>query len=136
MRSLGVRAVDVTSACKHEASVNEDALADDLAVPDIGLRLRCSKLRRKADRDPSRLDDVPSKRQAVATMPPTTRREIFLDKGTVTIECPRLMTVDELAQVLAAFVEAVMARTPAQAPVRPEQPSRLPPVKRPPRRSW
>src|SRR5450631_2044544 len=36
---------------------------------------------------------------------PISRRELFLDHGRVTIECPRLMSDEELAEVLAAFVE-------------------------------
>jgi hypothetical protein len=43
MRSLGVRSVDVTRARKHEATVNVDQLPDDVPVPDVRFRLRCSK---------------------------------------------------------------------------------------------
>jgi len=52
-------------------------------------------------------------------MPAKTRREVNLDHGRVIIECPRLMTDDELADVLAAFVEEVRAR-PAKKHGKPE----------------
>jgi hypothetical protein len=43
MREHGVRAVDATcEACKHEAVVNVDNLADDVYVPDVAVKLRCS----------------------------------------------------------------------------------------------
>jgi hypothetical protein len=47
------------------------------------------------------------------------RRELFLDHGRVFIKTPRLMTDDELADVLAAFVAEVRGRAPiapTQAP--------------------
>jgi hypothetical protein len=43
---------------------------------------------------------------------PISRRELYLDNARVTIECPRLMSDEELAKVLAAFVETVRARPP------------------------
>jgi hypothetical protein len=43
MREHGVRAVDATcEACPHEAVVNVDSLLDDVYVPDVALKLRCS----------------------------------------------------------------------------------------------
>jgi hypothetical protein len=45
-------------------------------------------------------------------MPAKTRREVNLDHGRVTVECPRLMSDAELADVLAAFVKEVRARPP------------------------
>jgi hypothetical protein len=51
MRSHGVRhvwATCTTMGCGHEARVNVDALPDDLPVPDIALRLRCSKCGRRS----------------------------------------------------------------------------------------
>ncbi len=43
MREHGVRSVDATCQdCKHEATVNVDGLPDELPVPDVALRLRCS----------------------------------------------------------------------------------------------
>src|SRR4051794_24080828 len=45
MRDHGVRSVDAFCAvqsCSHEATVNVDDLPDELPVPDISLRLRCS----------------------------------------------------------------------------------------------
>jgi hypothetical protein len=54
-------------------------------------------------------------------MPAKTRREVTLDHGRITVECPRLMTDDELADVLAAFVEEVRARTPKE-PAKPTEP--------------
>jgi hypothetical protein len=53
-------------------------------------------------------------------MPGRTRRYIHLDKGHVSIECPRLMTDGELADRLAAFVEEVRARPPREPPMPPE----------------
>jgi hypothetical protein len=42
MRQHGVRCVEATcEGCKHEA-INVDSLPDDLYVPDVALRLRCS----------------------------------------------------------------------------------------------
>jgi hypothetical protein len=43
---------------------------------------------------------------------PISRRELFLDHGRVTIEWPRLMSDEELAEMLAAFVETIRARPP------------------------
>jgi hypothetical protein len=43
MRSLGVTKVDVYCACGHQATIDVSALSDDLAVPDVRFRLRCSK---------------------------------------------------------------------------------------------
>jgi hypothetical protein len=44
MRSLGPRSLDVTCrACGHYTSVNVDAYADDVAVPSLGPRMRCTK---------------------------------------------------------------------------------------------
>jgi hypothetical protein len=43
MRSLGVTKVDVCCACGHQASADVSELPADLAVPDVKLRLRCSK---------------------------------------------------------------------------------------------
>jgi hypothetical protein len=43
MRQHGIRSVDATcEACKHEAAVNVDRLADHIYVPDVALTLRCS----------------------------------------------------------------------------------------------
>jgi ribosomal protein L44E len=43
MREHGVRSVDATcEACRHETTVNVDALPDHLYMPDVALRLRCS----------------------------------------------------------------------------------------------
>jgi hypothetical protein len=43
MRSLGVTKVDVYCACGHQASVDVSILPADLAVPEVRLKLRCSK---------------------------------------------------------------------------------------------
>jgi hypothetical protein len=43
MRSLGVTKIDVYSGCGHNATVDVSNLPGDLAVPDVRLRLRCSK---------------------------------------------------------------------------------------------
>jgi hypothetical protein len=43
-------------------------------------------------------------------VPSTIRRQIFLDHGRVMIECPRLTSNQELADILAAFVEQVRAK--------------------------
>jgi hypothetical protein len=49
MRSLGVRSVSATcEKCSHEAGILVDALPDDLPVPDVALRLRCSACGSKA----------------------------------------------------------------------------------------
>jgi len=43
MREHGVRSVEATcKACKHEANVNVDKLADEVYVPDVAVKLRCS----------------------------------------------------------------------------------------------
>ena len=45
MRTHGPRAVNATClnpGCGHEALINVDSLPDDLPVPDVALRLRCS----------------------------------------------------------------------------------------------
>jgi hypothetical protein len=57
-------------------------------------------------------------------MPPT-RREIFLDHGRVQIECPRLMSDAELAEVLKAFIAEIEARPPKPSR-HVERPSNLP----------
>ena len=42
MRQHGVRSVEAAcEACKHEAAVNVDSLADHIYVPDVALMLRC-----------------------------------------------------------------------------------------------
>jgi hypothetical protein len=63
-------------------------------------------------------------------MPAKTRREVNLDHGRVTVECPRLMSDAELADVLAVFIEEVKAR--AAKAVMPAEPrvERLLPAKR------
>jgi hypothetical protein len=43
-------------------------------------------------------------------MPPTIRRELILDHGRVIVECPRLMTNAELADIVATVVEQVRAQ--------------------------
>ncbi len=46
MRDHGVRSVDAycqAIGCGHESTLNVDPLPDNLPVPDISLRLRCSK---------------------------------------------------------------------------------------------
>ena len=44
MRSLGVRSVSATcEKCSHEAAILVDALPDDVPVPDVALKLRCSR---------------------------------------------------------------------------------------------
>jgi hypothetical protein len=44
MRQHGVRSVDaICRSCGHEAVVNVDSLADELPVPDVGLKLKCSQ---------------------------------------------------------------------------------------------
>jgi hypothetical protein len=60
-------------------------------------------------------------------MPPTIRRQIFLDHGRVQIDLPRLMTDDQLAEVLEVFVRDVKGhgtKEPADKP--PKPPSNLP----------
>jgi hypothetical protein len=64
-------------------------------------------------------------------MPPTIRRQIFLDHGRVQIDLPRLMTDDQLADVLEAFVTDVKGRgtkEPADKPSEP--PGNLAPVRK------
>jgi hypothetical protein len=46
--------------------------------------------------------------------PPPNRRELVLDHGRVFVEASRLMTDDELADVLEAFVKEVRGRPPKQ----------------------
>ena len=41
VRSLVVHCSNVT--CRHEAIVSVDKLGDDLAVPSLGLRMRCER---------------------------------------------------------------------------------------------
>jgi hypothetical protein len=46
MRAHGVRSIDAfcqASGCGHEATINVDGLPDSLPVPDVALKLRCSK---------------------------------------------------------------------------------------------
>jgi hypothetical protein len=58
---------------------------------------------------------------------PISRREVYLDQARVTIECARLVTDEELAEVLAAFVDQVRARPPRPSlPVTQERSSPLP----------
>jgi hypothetical protein len=45
MRALGVSAIMAyceAQGCGHEAAVDASPLADDLPVPDVALKLRCS----------------------------------------------------------------------------------------------
>jgi hypothetical protein len=51
---------------------------------------------------------------------PRNRRELYLDHGRIFIEVPRLVTDEELADVLAAFVETVRAR-PAKPSIKLEE---------------
>jgi hypothetical protein len=63
--------------------------------------------------------------------PPTIRRQIFLDHGRVQIDLPRLMTDDQLAEVLEVFIRDVKGhgtKEPEGKP--PEPPSTLPPNRR------
>jgi hypothetical protein len=49
MRSIRVRSVSATcDACSHEGVVNCDRWPEDLPVPDVALRLRCSQCGSKA----------------------------------------------------------------------------------------
>ncbi len=49
MRSIRVRSVSGTcDACAHEGVVNCDRWPDNLPVPDVALRLRCSQCGSKA----------------------------------------------------------------------------------------
>jgi hypothetical protein len=46
MREHGVRSIDAyceAIGCGHSSTLNVDHLPDDLPVPDVSLRLRCSK---------------------------------------------------------------------------------------------
>jgi hypothetical protein len=46
MRALGVRSIGATCAaigCGHEATLDVDGLADELPVPNVALRLRCTQ---------------------------------------------------------------------------------------------
>jgi hypothetical protein len=43
MRSLGVTRVDAYCKCGHQATIDVLDLPGDLAVPDVRLRLHCSK---------------------------------------------------------------------------------------------
>jgi len=46
MRSQGIRSLWATCTaprCGHEAKINADGLPDDLPVPDVALKLRCSR---------------------------------------------------------------------------------------------
>ncbi len=46
MRSQGIRSINAyceAARCGHESTLNVDPLPDDLPVPDVSLRLRCSK---------------------------------------------------------------------------------------------
>jgi hypothetical protein len=67
-------------------------------------------------------------------MPPTIRRQIFLDHGRVQIDLPRLMTDDQLAEVLEAFVRDVKGRgtkePEGKPPEQPESPSTLSPIRK------
>ena len=45
-RAHGIRSIDAfcqAIGCGHESTLNVDRLPDDLPVPDVGLRLRCSR---------------------------------------------------------------------------------------------
>jgi hypothetical protein len=61
-------------------------------------------------------------------MPPTIRRQIFLDHGRVTIDLPRIMTDDQFADILEGFVAKVRGRPPPSAPPEPP-PGNLPKVR-------
>jgi hypothetical protein len=53
---------------------------------------------------------------------PISRRELYLDHAGVTIECPRLMSNEQLPDVLADFVVQVKSRPPKPSqPVPPPQ---------------
>jgi hypothetical protein len=43
MRSLGVTKVDVYCGCGHQSTIDVSNLPGDLPVPDVRLRLSCSK---------------------------------------------------------------------------------------------
>ena len=68
-------------------------------------------------------------------MPPTIRRQIFLDHGRVQIDLPRLMTDAQLAEVLEEFAKEVRARPRKESPPASQpEPSRLPAKMKPPKR--
>jgi hypothetical protein len=48
MRSLGVTKVDVYCGRGHQSTIDASNLPGDLPVPDVRLRLPCSKWRRSA----------------------------------------------------------------------------------------
>ncbi len=49
MRAHGVRSIAAECRdCQHEATVSAEGLPDDLLVPDVALRLRCSACGSKA----------------------------------------------------------------------------------------
>jgi hypothetical protein len=53
MRDHGVRSIKAyceAIGCDHEATINVDSLPDGLPVPDVSLKLRCSKCGRKSIR--------------------------------------------------------------------------------------
>ena len=43
MRSIGVTKISAHCKCGHEASIDVSELPGDLVVPELRLRLRCSK---------------------------------------------------------------------------------------------
>jgi hypothetical protein len=43
LRSLGLSKVMAYCACSHEASIDVSAMPDDVFVPEIRLRLRCTQ---------------------------------------------------------------------------------------------
>ncbi len=46
MRAHGIRSIDAycqAIGCGHASTLNVDGLPDELPVPDVGLRLRCSR---------------------------------------------------------------------------------------------
>jgi hypothetical protein len=118
MRSLGVTRVDVYCGRGHQASVEVSGLPGDLAV--VRLRLRCSKCgKRPTETWPDwsnyrlrgRLWPAAAFHSSCKNMvTPRNRRELYLDHGRIFIDVPRLMTDEELDDVLAAFVETVRAR--------------------------
>ena len=81
-------------------------------------------MRRAVDGSSAELAPVSrSGQDETLTMPAKTRREMNLDHGRVTVECPRLND-DELADVLAAFVEEV--RVPGKGARLAARPQRTP----------
>jgi hypothetical protein len=42
-RSLGVTRIDIYFGCGHQSTIDVSSLPGDLPVPDVRLRLRCSK---------------------------------------------------------------------------------------------